>query len=119
MRSFVFFLAIIAFACSTKKGVFYSEMSSVLVVKYEKNKLVLHTGNSKDHSAYLVYDVSAKPDNQKKELYIKAWQAPKKENKDRFEIDLQKLGINNVQDYKIIWVDPDGKFINLQLEKTQ
>ncbi len=111
-------LIFLAFACTPKKGVFYSEMNKTVVVKYEKNKLVLFTGNSKEHSAYLIYDVTAKADKAKKELVISAWQAPKKENKDRFEIELNKMGINNIQDYKIIWLDPDGKATNLQLEKN-
>ena len=102
-----------------KGTVISDKMNKTVVVKYEKNKLVLYTGNSKDHSAYLIYDVTAKADKSKKELHISAWQAPKKENKDRFEIDIQKLGISDIQDYKIIWLDPDGKSTNLQLEKNQ
>ncbi|HBX53582.1 MAG: hypothetical protein A2275_06520 [Bacteroidetes bacterium RIFOXYA12_FULL_35_11] len=119
MKYVITIIVVFAISCTSKKGVFYSEMNKTVVVKYEKNKLVLYTGNSKDHSAYLIYDVTAKADKSKKELHISAWQAPKKENKDRFEIDIQKLGISDIQDYKIIWLDPDGKSTNLQLEKNQ
>ena len=30
-----------------------------------------------------------------------------------------KLGVTNIQEYKIIWQDPDGKSINIQLQKDE
>lgn len=117
MKNILFISCIFLFACTVKKGVFYDEMSNILVAKYQNGKLVLHTGNSKNHSAYLIYDVQAKADNSNKVLFITAFQALKKDNKDNFEIDLKKIGVTNIQEYKIIWVDPDGKNINIQLQK--
>lgn len=107
----------ILFSCTAKKGVFYDEISNVLVAKYINGMLVLKTGNSKTFSAYLIYDVKAKADIPKKKITITAYQAQKKDNNDRFEIDLKKLGVTNIQEYEIIWVDPDGKNINIQLQK--
>lgn len=118
MKNAIIILTLLFFGCSTKKGVFYDEMSKSLSVKFSNDKLILQTGNSKTHSAYLIYEVKAKADITKKELYITGMQAIHKDYKDRFEIDLKKLGITNIQDYKIIWIDPDKKQTNLQLEKN-
>jgi hypothetical protein len=119
MKNILFLLGILTIACSSKKGVFYDEMYKVLVVSYENNKLILHTGNSKDHSAFLICEIKTSVDKVKKELHITGFQAIGEEHKDRFEIDLKSLGIENIQEYQIIWVDPDQKQINLQLQKNK
>lgn len=119
MKNYLIISCIFLISCTAKKGVSYDEMSNVLVAKYKDGKLILHTGNSKNHSAYLIYDVQAKADNTNKTLFLTAFQAPKKENKDHFEIDLKKLGVINITEYKIIWVDPDGKNTNVQLQKNE
>ncbi|MBI5218433.1 MAG: hypothetical protein HY958_05835 [Bacteroidia bacterium] len=119
MRHILIILLISLSACSAKKGVFYEEMNKTLAVKSDGNKLILYTGNSKNFSAYFIYEIKTKVDKTKKELCITAFHATHKDNKDKFEIDLKQLGIENIQEYKIIWVDPDGKNINLQLEKNK
>lgn len=119
MKNLLFVLCVFFLSCTAKKGVFYEELSNVLIVKYEKAMLVIQTGNLKNHAAYLVYDIHVKADYSTKQLLLTGFQKQKKENKDRFEIDLNKLGIKNIQDYKIIWVDPDGKNTNLQLQKNE
>ena len=117
MKTMLIILSLFVIGCSTQQGVFYSDMYNFMNVKFSHDKLLLQTGNSKTNSAYLISAVRAKADAAKKELYLTGLQASRKDFKDKFEIDLKKLGISNIQDYKIIWVDPDHKYTNLPLAR--
>ncbi|MBB6460982.1 hypothetical protein [Flammeovirga kamogawensis] len=111
-------IAILLGACSSigEQGVFYAEMSNKPELLIKNNQLKVKTYNSIKNSALLIYEVNATFDKEKKVIILKAKQAIGKKNQDVFEIDLPKVVSENINLWKIDWVDPDGKTTTLEIE---
>lgn len=117
LRYSLVFILFFIWGCTTEKGVFHNEMNNQLRVYTEKNELVFITSNSKFHSAFILYDLSLDINSKEKIIRVTAKQGLKKEHKEKFSFDLSKLKISDIQDYRILWINPDNSNVNLQLEK--
>ena len=106
--------------CSCKvgnQGVFYEELMSPPILQIGKNKVIVTTSNSKQHSALAIYDIDYTIDKVSKEINIQAYQAlVGKNSKTQFEITPEDSTEVDWKQYKFYWVDPDGKKTELDIK---
>jgi len=74
------------------------------------------TENSKENSALLIYEIQPRVDASKKTLMLSANQAPGKEFKTEFQFNLEELGVKNITEYQIFWIDPDGTKTAIEIQ---
>jgi len=114
-----YFIIITLFAltsCSIgKQEVFYEEMEIPPKLTLNGNILEIETRNSIRNSALLIYKIKPEVYPENNELHLKGLQALNKSYKTKFEIQLDKLNIGNLDEWTIFWIDPDGR--KMQMDK--
>lgn len=110
IRFHIILLTLLLSSCSIgKQGVFYEEMESPPKLVIEGNRITVETKNSIRNSALLLYKIDTEVNNEKNELNLRGFQAVNKNYKTEFIFELDKLGIDDIEGWKVIWLDPDGK----------
>ena len=101
--------ALLTLGCTIgKRQVFFNEMFSEPEALLTENGLLIKTENSKENSALLIYKIESKIDVDKNEIRLTGYQAPAKKFNNEFEIKLDNEVIDNIGNYRLIWIDPDG-----------
>jgi hypothetical protein len=96
-------------SCSLgKKGVFYDEMNTPPILTITDKILTVKTTNSVRHSALLLYKIETEVNKERGELNLFGLQAANKKYRSEFEIELDKIGIDDLDGWNINWIDPDG-----------
>ena len=102
-------LTLLLSSCSIgKQGVFYDEMETPPKLTSTDNNIKVETRNSVRNSALLLYKLETNVDKEKREFNMHGLQAANKKYKSEFKIELDKLGIDDLEGWTINWVDPDG-----------
>lgn len=99
-----------------KEGVKYDEMFSKPTIHWNKDELIINTVNSKENSALLIYKIEPTVNTSENTLLLKGYQAVGKEFRTEFKFSLKDLGIKESDEYKVYWVDPDGKQSEVKVE---
>jgi hypothetical protein len=100
----------LTFSCAFgKKQVSFNEMFSEPKCELIDNGLLIKTENSKENSALLIYSIKLKIDKANKEIRLIGYQAAGKKFKNEFKIELEKDVLENIEDFKLLWIDQDGK----------
>lgn len=117
MKLSTIYLTIILTSCAIgQREVKYSEMSSEPRVNWDKGELVVRTGNSKENSALLIYEIEPTVDQADKVILLRGLEAAGKEFRNEFRLRLTEVDVDKVSDYRIYWVDPDDKRTELRIE---
>ena len=101
-----------------KRGVSYSEMHEPPKLIKESERLIIETKNSAIHSAKFIYKIEVQIDQNKKEVLVSAKQALNKKSLSRYEIELNKNDLPNLNGWTVNWVDPDGNKTELKIENN-
>jgi len=116
MKTFFYVIIVFLVSCALgKQGVFYNEMQVEPQISINKNVLKVDVSNSAKNSALVIYKINIDVNQDKKEIYITAYQAINKKIINIFEFDLSKYKINNYNDYSFYWVNPDKKTTQINL----
>ncbi len=103
-------LTLVLSSCSIgKQGVFYEEMESPPKLTITDNNITVETKNSIRHSALLLYKIETELNKENMELSLTGLQAANEKYKTTFEFKLNTLGIEEIDDWTINWIDPNGK----------
>lgn len=116
MRIFkiVCLISLLLFSCHIgKKQVEYAEMSAKPIISFQSDSLILRTQNSKYHSALSIFKVEANVNRNNKSIIICAFEAANEPYKELFIVDLKEYNINNIAEYTLIWLNPDGSVVPL------
>jgi hypothetical protein len=102
-------LSIVCSSCHfASKQVEYAEMDSVPVVNFKNNSLIVHTKNSKWHSALSIYKIEANVDVKKKIINIFGYEAAGEPYNETFIVNLDEYNIPHIEDYTLNWSNPNG-----------
>jgi hypothetical protein len=114
----ILIISIITSCSIGKKQVYFNEMSKIPEIELKNVNLIVKTENSKENSALLIYTIRRKIDTEKKEIYLKGYQAAGKKYRNEFEIKLDKKIAADIDNYKVYWIDPDNKRNELKIKNA-
>jgi|WetSurMetagenome_2_1015567.scaffolds.fasta_scaffold209547_1 hypothetical protein len=100
-----------------KRGVFYNEMSKVPEIKTYNYGFEVHTGNSNQNSALLIYKITVQIDTLRKKIELKGYQAINKKYQYSFRIKVYGISKADLDNYEFYWIDPDHKDNRLAIIK--
>ena len=96
-------------SCSIgKQGVFYEEMATTPKLTITDNTITIETKNSIRNSALILYEIETEVNKENKELILRGIQAVNRKYKYQFILELDKLGIDDIEVWTVNWIDPDG-----------
>ena len=116
MKSWLFIVFLLTCCSTGTKEVKYSEMGSEPKIKWVGQELIVETENSRENSALLIYSIEPTIDKEDNQILLYGFQAAGKEYRTEFRMTIEGVPIDKHGDYKIFWVDPDGKRTELQIE---
>ncbi|WP_339918467.1 hypothetical protein [Yeosuana marina] len=112
-------ILLLTFSCNFgKRQVIFSEMSSEPKAEVTQNGLLIKTENSKENSALLIYSIKSQVDTDNKKIRLTGYQAAGKNFRNEFKIDLKKEVLKNIESYKLVWADPDGKEYEIKIKNA-
>ncbi len=110
-------LLLIFVGCSIgSKYVYYNEMSSIPILKLNKNIVTIKTTNSIKNSALIIYKINISVNQNEETIILSAEQAVGKENKNIFTVNLTEYQVYESTNYILYWLDPDNKKTKLEVE---
>jgi len=113
-KSIIKLLLLTLVSCAVgNQQVFFNEMSTTPILKLNENQLIIKTSNSIKNSALSIYKINITVNQKKKEVYLSANQAVRKEYKEPFIIKLNDHNIKEPKIYIYYWIDPDKKTTKL------
>lgn len=96
-------------SCSIgKQGVFYEEMATTPKLTITDNTITIEIKNSIRNSALMLYKIETEVNKENKELILRGHQAINRKYKDKFILELDKLGIDDIEVWTVNWIDRDG-----------
>ena len=109
MKYRIFFILLLNVTCSIgSRGVSFKEMSKKPTIEIFNQEIVIRSDNSQQNSALLIYKIEYTLDTIKKVIEIKGFQAANKKYQNAFELKINGIPKNQLDNYKYFWVDPDG-----------
>gem|GEM_PF-5026981 len=99
------------------RGVYYNEMSKVPEIITYDYGFEVHTGNSNQNSALLIYKITIQIDTDRKKIEMKGYQAANKKYQDSFKIKVKGISKADLDNYEFLWIDPDHKDNRLTKKK--
>ena len=112
-------ILLLTFSCAIgKRQVFFKEMSSEPKAEVTENGLLIKTENSKENSALLIYSIKSQIDTKNEKIRLTGYQAAGEKFRDEFKIHLEKEVLGNIANYKLVWVDPDGKENEIKIKNA-